>query len=327
MKKKTVFVGIDVSKITLDWCIINGTECEFHCIKNSKSSIGKLLKGLNQETTVIAMEDTGRYNWVIYSILEELDFEVHVLNPLHLKRSMGLVRGKTDKDDSYRIAHYISKYHNDLSPWTPDLKIVSQMKILLTERRRLMKEKTSGTLAIKELSNVAKSGFKSSIINRHKRHQKAIMKLINEVEVQMDALVASDAELSQKSSYAQSVPGIGRVLSWNLLAKTNGFRKGQNPRKLACFSGVVPFQKQSGSSLLRKPKVSVMADKQMKSLLHLAALVAIRSDSEITKYYQRKIEEGKNKMSVINAVRNKLVHRICAVINQEKYYEKDYVLT
>ncbi len=74
-----------------------------------------------------------------------------------------------------------------------------------------------------------------------------------------------------------------------------------------------------------KTMVSNMANKKVKMLLHLSALVAIRYNQEIKDYYRRKVTEGKkNKMSVINADRNKLILRIFAGVNRDREYEKNY---
>ena len=95
---------------------------------------------------------------------------------------------------------------------------------------------------------------------------------------------------------------------------TNG---GEDWRKLACYCGVAPFKHQSGSSIKGKTKVSHIANKKMKSLLNMAALSAKRNDIEIKEYYERKVEEGKNKMSVLNAIRCKIISRAFAVIERE----------
>ena len=93
-------------------------------------------------------------------------------------------------------------------------------------------------------------------------------------------------------------------------------------RQLACYAGVVPFEHTSGKSVRSKPKVHFMANKKLKKQFHMCALSAITSDPELKQYFKRKVEEGKSKMLVINNVRNKLVHRVCACIKNDKMYER-----
>jgi len=118
---------------------------------------------------------------------------------------------------------------------------------------------------------------------------------------------------------------VGKVVSWMMLAKTEGFTLINNPRKMACYCGVVPFDHQSGTSIRQKPRVSLYADKGIKSVLHLAAMSAIRLDNDLRTYYRRKVEEGKNKMSVLNAIRNKIIHRVFAVIKTQNRYKNDLI--
>ena len=106
---------------------------------------------------------------------------------------------------------------------------------------------------------------------------------------------------------------------------SKGFTAFDNAKQLACYYGVVPFAKSSGTSVRYKSTVSPFANKKLKKLLHLCAMSAIQNDAEIKQYYERKVKEGRNKMSVVNAVRNKLVHRVFAVIRDERMFEENYV--
>ena len=95
--------------------------------------------------------------------------------------------------------------------------------------------------------------------------------------------------------------------------------------QLGCYCGVVPFTKGSGTIVRYKSTVSPLANMKLKKLLHFCAMSAIQNDPEMKAYFERKVAERKNKMSVINAVRNKLIHRVFAVIRDERDYENYYV--
>ena len=121
-----------------------------------------------------------------------------------------------------------------------------------------------------------------------------------------------------------SVTGIGSVTATQIIITTNEFKDIRNPKQFACYSGVAPFPKESGM-FKGKARVSPMANKKVKKLLHLSALVAITYNKDLKAYYERKVtEEKKNKMSIINAVRNKLILRIFACVAQNKKYEENY---
>lgn len=85
-----------------------------------------------------------------------------------------------------------------------------------------------------------------------------------------------------------------------------------------------PVRYRSGSSVRGKTRVSEHARKRLKSLFHLGAMSTICIKGELQDYYQRKVSEGKNKMLVLNAVRNKLIHRVCSVVRRGEKYDKNY---
>ncbi|MBL0686194.1 transposase, partial [Aquimarina mytili] len=91
-----------------------------------------------------------------------------------------------------------------------------------------------------------------------------------------------DQKLSTLQKQLVSTPGVGKVLAWNLLVKTNEFKTITEPRKLACYAGVAPFENISGTSIFRKPRVSSFADKDLKRLLHLGAMSAIRLKNDLS---------------------------------------------
>jgi hypothetical protein len=87
----------------------------------------------------------------------------------------------------------------------------------------------------------------------------------------------------------------------------------------------VPFDHSSGKSIKGKSRVSHLAHKGIKHLLHMAALRVIQLDGELSGYFIRKAEKGKNKMLILNAIRNKLIHRIFAVVKSGIPYQKNYI--
>ena len=121
--------------------------------------------------------------------------------------------------------------------------------------------------------------------------------------------------------------GVGQIISWNMLVKTNEFKTIKTPRKMACYCGVAPFQNTSGTSIFGKSRVSLFADKSMKKLLHLGAMSAIRLDNDLSVYFNRKVSEGKNKLLVLNAVRNKIIHVIFALIKNQTFYQNRLVMS
>lgn len=323
---KNIIIGIDISSKTLDICI-KEESVNYFSIENNVQVIKRFFKKYSNENVIIAMENTGRYNWNLFEALEKFNFKVYVISALHIKKSIGLVRGKNDKIDAFRICNFIEKNFQEIKDWKPSSNAVKKIKILLTERASRIKIKKQ--LMVQQHDyNLMKS------VGLNKRLKGLNIKLIKDIQVQIKTLendieniIHSDENLSQQQKLIKSVPGVGSVLSWTLLSKTEGFTTITDPRKMACYSGVAPFDFQSGTSLKRRPGVSMLADKNLKTILHLAAMSAVRLDNDLRTFYNRKVDEGKNKMSVLNAVRNKIIHRVFAVIKNQIPYQKDLVLS
>lgn len=321
-----VFIGIDVSKKTLDLQIDDMNTQEDIQIQNQTEAIkhlfGRLEHYYPESTLLVCMENTGQYNWNLLELLLEFkQTQSYLVNPVHLKRSMGLRRGKTDKLDARAITRFIRLHHQELTPSRIPRPIIRQIQVLLTERNRLVKVLSQLRVPLKELQTfnqppvtLASSQFSKPVIESLKSQIKAIEKELNR-------LIASDPQLHDLSKHVGSVTGVGPVTTWSLLVKTNEFKSLSNPRKLACYAGIAPFEHQSGTSIRRRPKVSHYADKELKKLLHLAAMRSIQIKGEFMNYYNRKLEEGKNEMLVLNAVRNKIVSRVCAVVKGQRMYE------
>lgn len=324
---KKIFIGIDISSKTLDICLkIDGT-VQYFTIQNELIAIRKFLKLNTAPETVIAMENTGRYNWNLFEILGGLDLSVYVLSPLHLKKSLGLARGKNDRIDSLRICSYIEKNWEDSTLWKPSSTSIKKLKILLTERESRIRMKAQLARQQHDYKLMKSLGMDKDLLKLNKTLIEAIDSQIKKIESDIERNIMEDHELKQQAQFIQSVPGVGKVVCWMMIAKTEGFTTITNPRKMACYCGVVPFEHQSGTSVKYKPRVSVFADKGMKTLLHMAAMSSIRSNNALGVFYRRKVEEGKNKMAVLNAVRNKIIHRIFAVIKNQTMYRNDLVLS
>lgn len=326
---KNIFIGIDVSNKTLDISIKESNSITFCTIENSISSCKKFFNKFNNSASVIyvAMENTGRYNYNLYEVLEQFSFFVYVINPIHMKKSLGLVRGKNDQIDAERIVFFIEKNHMDLPQWQPNTLAIKKLKVLQTERKHRIKIKSSLLKQQYDYKLMKPIKMDKELLKLSQSLIGNIEKQLKIIENKIELIIEDDQRLQNQSNRIRTIPGVGKVLTWMMITKTQGFTIINDPRKMACYAGVVPFDHQSGTSLRFKPKVSIYADKDLKKVLHLAAMSAIRLDNEFRIYYLRKVEEGKNKMSILNAVRNKIIHRIFALIKNETIYQKDFVMS
>jgi transposase len=330
MKNPTYFIGVDVSKKTVDMTIFIEGKAIHEVVKNTRPSVSKYLKTLFKKyelleaDVAVGIENTGNYSLPTLEVFAQSDVKLYLLSPLHINKSLGLVRGKTDIVDSMRISQFLAKNYNELEEYIPKREVISELSLLLSRRSKLQKLIRSEKSTMEALCCVKKGNATRLIISQSKADICYLNKQIKRIEEAILLVIKEDQKLTELSALLQSIPGVGKVLSWYLLIKTNEFKSIKDPRKLACFAGVAPFEYSSGSSVRGRTKVSVFADKTLKRILHMAAMRASTLEGELRDYYLRKVEEGKNKMSVLNALRNKLIHRIIAVINRNQPYQKKY---
>lgn len=330
--KRQAFWGIDVSKKSIDIFIEEpGREGVHLVVQNTPS---RLRTGISQKMAeleltwqqcVFCMENTGWYGYFLLEYLTANSSSVYVVNPLHLKKSLGLVRGKNDRVDSMRIARFIARNHQDLQAYAKPDELVSVLKLQATHRAQLVKQLQQLSSFINELKGCVDKQVVVMLEKTNKPVIASLKQAIKEIDKQIQQTIRSCSRLSRLFKLICSVPGIGPVLGVALLTATNAFTRLTSPKHLASYVGVAPFDYSSGTSIYRKPRVSHMADKKIKKLLHMAALSVIRAKGELQHYYRRKVQEGKSPMAVINAVRNKIIHRVCAVVRADKNYASPLV--
>lgn len=137
------------------------------------------------------------------------------------------------------------------------------------------------------------------------------------LEAQLEALVSGAPGMDENYTLLRGIKGVGLVLALELLVHTHNFTRFATWRQFSSYCGLAPFPYQSGTSIYRRPRTHPICDKRMKGLLSMAAISAIRSDPELKVYFKRRVDEGKNKMSVVNIIRNKLVARAFAVVKRQ----------
>lgn len=331
MKNYSIFVGIDVSKLKLDFTVLfnDASLQNFHFISNNdkkgiKDAIKKIkTKVSNLQNVLFCFENTGVYSMPLCLNLSSLELDYWVVAPIEINKSKGLVRGKSDKTDSKDIAFYAKTHIHKLKLSTlPDVDVL-KIKILLSERNKLIK-----SLKALDTSKEYESNFPTTMIKDalriNKKVVKQLQKAMKEIELKIEEIVNQNQEIKQQSNLIQSIPGVGKQTAYQLICTTNCFRNFNNWRQLACYAGVAPFEYSSGSSIKGKTKVNHYADKQLKSLLNMCALSSMKYDPQIKVYFEKKVKERKNKMLVLNNIRCKILSRVFAVINRQTPYISTY---
>ncbi len=318
-------LGIDVSKKTLD-CYLHvqqqGLPPVSNDIKGFKSIHRWLLKTLKStDDLIVVMEYTGIYTYGIERYFEQQNIRFVKRPALDIKRSIGMVRGKSDKVDSKFISRYGWLRRDDLQPMTPQTDEQIKLKQLMSHRDKLVVDRASYQSKLKELSLQMGAKMNAKIAESMTYVMEVLKQEIKEIEKEIEASIKSNDTLQANYDLMCSVVGIGFATAVHILIATENFTRFTDARKFICYCGVAPFEHSSGTSIKGKTRVSHLANKKIKSLLTMAATSAIQHDPELMAKYQQKVKEGKNKMSVINMIRAKLLQRVFAVIKNQKPYE------
>jgi transposase len=324
--KQIYVIGVDISKSKIDCALMS---IDLNLLKEKevantdlkvKAFLSKLLKELKTESSsvLVCCENTGIYNRPLERVCKELGIDLWVEHALKIKRASTDMRGKDDRKDAIRIAEYAIRYQDKQVLYQEPSKIVKELDNQIKIRTTLMDKKTAIENQLREAKSHDYEEYRA-LNEGYKLVLKAITKSILKAELKIKELIKEEEEISQNIELITSIPGVGLQNAINMVIATNNFKAFSSAKHLACYAGVVPFQNQSGT-IVKRARISKMANKTLKKLLHMAAMAAIRVDMEIKAYYIRKVEEGKNKMSVLNAIRNKLVHRIMAVLKRKTPY-------
>ena len=324
--KQMYYIGVDISKEKVDVAVM---DANYHILleKVIQNQDGKLssffvnlLKKLKAEKdqVLICCEETGIYKRPLQRVCIELHLNLWVELALKIKRASSSLRGKSDRQDATRIADYACRYKDKQVIYKEPSGSNKTLHILLNSRETIIDQMTRFTQQLneskrfdKEKYALQKTCFQSPL--------NALKKQLSVIECKIDDLVNNCPEMLESLQLLTSIPGIGRQTALNFIVHTNNFTLFKNFKHLACYAGVAPFANESGT-VVKKARVSNLANKKLKKLLHLASMACIKAKGELKEYYIRKVSEGKNKMLVLNNLRNKLVKRMMAVINRRTEY-------
>lgn len=319
MKKN--IIGIDISKDKLDYCNLEEATVKLQqkgVLLNDKKTISKWLKQFDSDQVIFAFEHTGHYGAMLAECLTDKGFKYYLLNPFNLKRSLGVKRGKTDQKDAYNIAEYAILNKHKLKFYKLPTEQLRKLKALMTAREKFVKISVQLQNSIKANIILGKTIDLKMLIKEEKKQLKNIKQSITKIEKEIKEVIESQNELKQNYNKITQVIGVGPIIAAKCITETDNFLKFRDGRKFSCHSGLAPFAYESGSSVKGKTKTHFLRDKPLKALLIKGAITAINHDPQLKKYYERKINEGKHHMSVKNAVANKIVLRIFAVVNREE---------
>jgi transposase len=302
----TYFVGIDVSKDTLDTCLLRpdgrAQEATFGNDPQGYAALAawadRLAGGLPLH---FCMEATGPYSDGPATALAEAGRRVSVANPARV-RSHGLAGGqgnKTDRADARGIAAYARD--RTPPPWRPPSPEARQVRALVHRRDDLreMAAREKGRLAAPNLTAAARLSIARTI--------RFLGREADRVQAEADALIAASPALEADRALLESIAGIGPQTASTVLAELPPIAQLPSAESAAAYCGLAPREFRSGASIRKRTRLSKTGSARLRKALFLPTLAAIRYNPVVRRFYTRLVERGKAKMAAVGACMRKLV--------------------
>lgn len=332
-KTERIYIGIDFAKEKFDACYLDEDGAVAHAVfQNVRKDYRKLLswvrknagvKGsLNPGEVLFCGEHTGECSLPLSEWLVANGYRIWLDNPVRIRRSAGIVRGKSDKADALMIAQYaMEKYRPGQSMlFVPDSESVKELRSLYSCRMELVKARVGMD------NRIGSGSFRYASMSEKalKKIDRELTEQADSLEVEIERLMASTPELASNYRILVSFKGIGVLTAAMFIIYTNNFTRFSSPREFACHIGVAPFGIDSGKSIHGGPHVSNFAHKKAKAALVQSAKAAIRFNPAIREYARRLRDKGKHEGVIMNNVKNKIIHIVFKMIKSGKEWKPDY---
>jgi transposase len=269
------------------------------------------------------MEATGVYHESLAYFLEEKGHVVSVVLPNKISsyfKSLD-VKTVTDKTASDAIAQF--GLERNLDNWRRPKEIFRDLKQLTRERDQTVDERTVAKNQLHAEETQAYPNKKS--VARIKARIKLLNKQVAEIKEEIAALVKGEKDVSKSVDRICSIPGVGLLTAATVLGETNGFELIRNKRQLTSYAGFDVQEKQSGTSVKGKPRISKKGNKHLRKAMHLPALSAIRHEERFKAIFVRLVSKHGVKMKAAVAVQRKLLEMIYTIYKTNTLFDKDHL--
>lgn len=314
--------GIDLSqeKLDVNFRKPDGTFKSI-ILKNTVSQIDKFLDSVKPDD-ILCAEHTGVYGEVLVYLANLRNYKITLVPGYQIKHSLGLKRGKSDKLDAMKIREYAERFTDKLrfvnleSEELKELREIYSLRSLLVQQRKMLLTKEKGKKHL-PLNSICVNQVTCDIISTMDAQ-------IEILEKQILYIINSSEALCSSYEIVTSVIGIGKVTACELIIKTGNFKRLFTARTASSYAGVCPFPNSSGK-MVKKAKVSPLADKSLKSLLFMCSKSAVRHNKEYKLYFAKKALEKKQYYLIMNNVANKLLRTVYALIESGQRFDPNYI--
>ncbi len=249
-----MFLGIDVSKNTLDVALLNESAKPRHKVfANNAAGHLELLRWLEQQSADAVhacLEATGTWADAVSMVLHEAGHKGSLVNPaqIHAFGRSGLKRTKTDKADAVLIARFCQMHQPPA--WTPLSPQLQQLQGLVRRLEHLEE------MSLMEENRLASGGVCGAVKDSLEDHIAYLDEQIKQTRQQIKDHVGHNPDLKDKARLLESIPGIGAATAALLLAELGDVSQFDSARQVAAFAGLVPRIRESGTSVRGRSRLS-----------------------------------------------------------------------
>lgn len=322
------YLGVDVSKAKLDCSLLldaASAKRKSKSVANSKAGIADLLAWADKQGVLPAdlhavMEGTGVYHEQAAIALCDAGVTVTIANPAQVKdfgKALA-IRTKTDGIDSLVLARYGALIKP--AAWTPPSQEARTLQALLSRREAITQDlRREQNRQEKADATDTPELIRQSLCDSIAFLQKQLDKLQQDIDDHIDR----HPDLKEDLKLLTSIPAVGQQVGSHLLSVVHSHHF-DSAEQLAAYLGLVPVERQSGTSVLGRAHLSKAGPARIRTILYMAAVTATRYNPHIKALYERLLAKGKAKMAAIGAAMRKLVHLCFGVLKTRKPYQADY---
>ena len=319
----TAWLGIDIAQATFEVCLLQAQPSVRGTFENNPAGFAKLdhwLKKRHVGPVHACLEATGRYSEGLAEHLYAAGHTVSIINPARLKAfgQASLVRTKTDQTDAALAAVFCQRQQP--AAWTPPDPATRALRALVRRRESLL------AVRQQEANRLTSGEDDPWVVQSLHTVLDCLDEQLAQLEQAITDQVASDAQLQGRVALVDSIPGIGRTTAIALLAEID-FGAYPSARQVAAQAGLTPRQRQSGTSVRGKPRLSKQGASQLRRILYFPAISAKQYNPILREFAKRLEDRGKAKMAIVCACMRKLLHLVYGVLKTGRPFDPNYQST
>jgi transposase len=315
-------LGLDVAKLKFNACLLREDgKLRHRVFPNTTAGFAQLMEWLGRQHVTQAhacLEATGTYSDALATYLYEARYIVSLVNPAAIKAyaQSVLSRTKSDRVDASLIARFCAE--RCPPAWTPPSPELRELQALVRRLDSLIEMRTMEENRLS--SGVAVEAVRESVEELIAHLSEQIKKTQALIREHMD----SHPGLKRQRELLDTIPGIGETTAAVLLAEVPDISQYRSARQVAAFAGLVPRERQSGSSVRGRVRLSKIGNSRLRKALYFPAVTALRCSPFFQEWAEGLRRRGKSKMAVIGAVMRKLVHLAYGVLKSGRPFDPQW---